>query len=93
MTPDDFETQLRRDGFLDIRYRNLERGHDTQPHQHDFDTRLLILEGEMTVVCEGVERTARAGDVLDIAARTQHCEVYAPQPLRFIAGLRHAPAR
>lgn len=91
MTPDEFEIQLKRDGYLDIRHRDLIGGHDTVPHQHDFDTRLLILDGELTVVVEhGEARTAGAGAILDIPAGTPHREVYTPGPLRFIAGLRHA---
>ena len=89
MTPEDFEHQLRRDGYLDIKHRFLERGADTQPHSHPFDTRLLILEGEMTIVGGGNERTYRAGEVLEIAADTEHMERYAPECLKFVAGLRH----
>ena len=88
MTTDEFEQQLRRDGYLDIKCRAFERGEDTQPHTHEFDTRLLILEGEMTVVCGGDACTYRAGGVLEIAAGAQHCERYADGRVRFVAGLR-----
>jgi len=30
-------------------------------HSHEFDARLLILEGEMRIISEGAERTYRAG--------------------------------
>ena len=84
----EFEAQLRRDGYLDIKQRLLERGEDTQPHTHDFDTCLLVLEGEMTVVCGGSQRTYRAGEILEISAGTEHCERYGTGRLRFVAGLR-----
>ena len=90
MTPSDqFEQQLLHDGYLDIKHRQCERGEDTQPHTHAFDTRLLILEGEMTVVCGGDQRTYKAGDILEIPAGTAHCERYAAARLQFVAGLRH----
>ena len=90
-TTDEFEEQLRRDGYLDIKRRLVERGEDTQPHTHAFDTRLLVLEGEMTVVCGGAQRTYRAGEILEIPAGAEHCERYAADRLRFVAGLRRAP--
>ena len=88
MTTDEFEEQLRRDGYLDIRRRFLERGVDTQPHCHDFDTRLLIQEGELTVVCGDSRRAYHAGEILEIPAALEHCERYAAAPVRFVAGLR-----
>lgn len=88
MTQDEFEEQLRRDGYLEIRHRFFERGVDTQPHAHDFDTRLLVQEGEMTIVCGGSRRAYRAGEMLEIPAGVEHCECYADAPVRFMAGLR-----
>ena len=84
----EFEAQLRRDGYLDIKHRLVERGEDTQPHHHDFDTRLLVLEGEMSVVCGGTQRCYRAGEILEIPAGAEHCEQYTADRLRFVAGLR-----
>lgn len=84
----EFEEQLQRDGYLDIKHRLLERGEDTQPHTHDFDTRLLVLEGAMTLVCGGSQRTYRAGEILEISAGAEHCERYGTDRLRFVAGLR-----
>lgn len=88
MTTDEFEQELRRDGYLDIKHRLVERGEDTQPHSHDFDTRLLVLEGQMTVACGDSRRTYQAGEILEILAGVAHCESYAPARLRFVAGLR-----
>ena len=85
---DEFEEQLLRDGYLDIKHRLVERGEDTQPHNHDFDTRLLVLEGEMTVVCGGAKRCYRAGEILEISSGAEHFERYGADRLRFVAGLR-----
>ena len=88
MKADEFEDQLRRDGYLDIKHRLVDQGQDTLPHSHDFDTRLLVQEGELTLVCGEVRRTYRAGEILDIPAGVEHCECYALGRLRFVAGLR-----
>lgn len=88
MTPDQFEDQLRRDGYLEIKHRCLERGEDTLPHSHDFDTRLLVQQGELTLVCGDARRAYRAGEILEIPAGALHSECYAPGPVQFVAGLR-----
>ena len=86
---DDFESGLLRDGYLDIRHRSLERGVDTTPHTHAFDTRLMLLQGEMSVVFDDSTTVARAGDVIEIVRDASHCERYGPGPIVFVAGLRH----
>ena len=88
----EFEAQLRRDGYLDIKTRLFDRGVDTRPHSHPFDTRLLVLEGETTITCGGVRHTYRAGDVLEIDAGVEHCEQHPETRFGFVAGLRHKPA-
>ena len=88
MTKDEFEQQLRRDGYLDIKHRHIEHGVNSQPHCHDFDTRLMIEAGELTIVSADAQRTYRAGDVLELTAGVEHRECYSPEPLRYVAGLR-----
>ena len=88
----EFEAQLRRDGYLDIKHRMFDRGVDTTPHSHPFDTRLLILEGETTIVYGDVAHTYRAGDVLELTAGVEHCELHPDTRFGFVAGLRHKPA-
>jgi mannose-6-phosphate isomerase-like protein (cupin superfamily) len=84
----EFEDQLKRDGYLDIKHRQVERGEDTMIHKHDFDTRLLVLSGELTVVCDDNQRTYRVGEILEIAAEVEHFELYGQDRLSFVAGLR-----
>ena len=88
----EFEAQLRRDGYLDIKHRVFDRGVDTTPHSHPFDTRLLVLEGETTITCGSEQRTYRAGDVFEIGAGVEHFEQHPETRFGFIAGLRHKPA-
>ena len=92
MTTEEFEDQLRRDGYLEIKHRCIERAADTPAHRHDFDTRLLVQAGELTLVCGDARRAYRAGEILEIPAGVEHCECYAPEPIRFVAGLRRRPA-
>jgi hypothetical protein len=50
-------------------------------HAHEFDARLLILEGAMTIAAEGQERTYRTGDIFTMAAGCQHAEQAGPRVL------------
>ena len=86
------EAQLRRDGYFDIRHRVFARGIDTPPHSHPFDTRLLVLEGETTIVYGEARHTYRAGDVFELQAGVEHCELHPDTRFEFVAGLRHEPA-
>ena len=84
-----FEAALTRDGYRDVRRRSIDRGVNTSPHRHPFDTRLLVLEGELTVICDGRETTCRAGDTVEIERGVEHSERYGPGRVALIAGLKH----
>lgn len=92
MNAEEFLVQLASYGYAEVRHRHFERGEDSQPHSHDFDTRLLVQQGELTIVWGEIARTYQAGEILEIPAGQLHCERYAQAPVRFIAGLRHRPA-
>lgn len=85
----EFEAQLRRDGYLDIKHKWIEPAVATHNHSHLFDTRLLVVEGEATITCGAQQRTYRAGEVMEIESGVEHSEQY--ERVRFIVGLRHKP--
>ena len=45
----EFETALREEGYLEVADRRMESNKTNPEHSHEFDARLLILEGEMTI--------------------------------------------
>jgi mannose-6-phosphate isomerase-like protein (cupin superfamily) len=83
-----FESELRRDGYDEILLRDWDAAQQVPEHTHPFDTRVMVLEGEFTLTCGGVQRLLRAGDVFALAADTPHSESYGPQGARFLAGRR-----
>lgn len=87
-----FEAQLRSEGYLDIKARTLDPAVSTSSHSHRFDTRLLVLAGEVIITCDGQPQTYRAGEVLEIARDVEHSEGYGSGRFAFIVGLRHALA-
>src|ERR1700730_11371262 len=85
----EFETALREQGYLDVADRRMEPNKTNTEHSHEFDARLLILEGEMRIVSEGAERTYRAGDTFAMSAGCLHTEHCGPQGARYLAGRRY----
>jgi quercetin dioxygenase-like cupin family protein len=88
----EFENELEAQGYREIVDRRMQAGEINSEHAHEFDARLLILEGEMTIVCEGDERTYRAGDGFAMAAGRRHSERCGPQGVRYLAGRRYQQA-
>jgi quercetin dioxygenase-like cupin family protein len=90
----DFEQELEGQGYREVVDRQMEAGTVNPEHAHEFDARLLILEGEMTIVCGGEEHTYRSGDTFAMSAGRRHIERCGPQGVRYLAGRRYhqAPA-
>ena len=85
----EFETALREQGYQEVVDRRMEPNSINPEHSHEFDARLQVLEGEMTIVCEGEERTYRSGDTFAMSAGRRHVERCGPQGVRYLAGRRY----
>ena len=48
-----FETELRQQGYAETVDRRMEANSVNPEHAHEFDARLLVLEGAMTITAEG----------------------------------------
>jgi quercetin dioxygenase-like cupin family protein len=80
-----FETELRARGHAEVVDRRMPANAVNPEHAHEFDARLLILEGAVTIASGGQERTYCAGD-------TFHAEGAGPDGVRYLAGRRDATA-
>ena len=87
-----FETELREQGYAEVVDRRMEADTVNPEHAHEFDARLLILEGAMTITAEGAERTYRAGDTFMMRAGCRHSERAGPEGARYLAGRRYPVA-
>lgn len=88
----DFEAELHAEGYQQVVDRRMEPGTVNPEHAHEFDAQLLILEGEMTVCCNGEEHTYRAGDTFAMTAGRRHTERCGPVGVRYLAGRRYQQA-
>jgi quercetin dioxygenase-like cupin family protein len=88
----DFETALKRAGYLEIETKQVMPDVYNAPHSHPFDVRALVLEGEITLDSRGESRTYRAGEIFEMAAGCDHSERYGPAGIRYLVGRRRPAA-
>ena len=84
-----FERQLRDEGFRTV-YVWQDGAHVCYAdHTHPVDTAHVILEGEMTLTCEGTTRTYTAGErPPDVPAGTVHSARMGRDGCRYVIGER-----
>ena len=79
--------ELEREGFS-AETRDYAAG-SNEPHQHDYDVCLYVLEGEFRVTDaeRGIVHACRPGDRLRVPSGTPHSEEHGP--VRLVVGRRH----
>jgi mannose-6-phosphate isomerase-like protein (cupin superfamily) len=66
-------SNLRRDGFRPV-YASLRPNVKETNHCHDFDARLFVLGGEITITRDNVPETFRAGQCCEVPAGCMHTD-------------------
>jgi quercetin dioxygenase-like cupin family protein len=89
MSRAEFEIELHDQGYAEVVDRRMEANTVNPEHAHEFDARLLVLEGEMTITRDGHEHTYRASDTFAISAGRRHAERCGPEGARYLAGRRY----
>lgn len=84
-----FEAELQAQGYAETVDRRMEPNAINPEHAHEFDARLLVLEGAMTIASEGRERTYRVGDTFSMTAGCRHAEHAGADGARYLAGRRY----
>jgi quercetin dioxygenase-like cupin family protein len=84
-----FIAELERDGY-EIVERETAANHVNPEHSHDFDARVMVLAGEITITRDGTAATYRAGDSCAVPHGCRHAEQVGPAGVSYIAG-RRAP--
>ena len=91
MNQREFEADLRRQGYQ-VFYGGLQPGMVNPDHAHDWDARVMVIGGEITLTRDGKAETFRVGDSCAVAAGEVHAEHVGPQGVAYIAGRRTAVA-
>ena len=63
----EFEAELRREGYSVVN-ASLKPNLRIDNHCHDFDAKLLVLGGEITITCDNKPETFRAGQCCEVPA-------------------------
>ncbi len=84
-----FEAELQQQGYAEMVDRRMEANSTNPEHAHEFDARLLVLEGAMTITAEGQQRTYRAGESFAMTAGCRHTEQSGSAGARYLAGRRY----
>ena len=87
MTRAEFETELRRDGY-EVREGEIEPNVHRDAHAHEFDARVLVLEGSITLVFGKDQVKYGPGDSCSVPAGTMHEERTAADGVRYVSGRR-----
>jgi quercetin dioxygenase-like cupin family protein len=82
-----FEAELQRDGYQ-IVVNTMQPDAINPEHAHDFDARLLVVAGEMTVMVDEQRNTYRVGDTFSMTHGCRHSEHAGPQGATYVAGRR-----
>ena len=85
LTREAFESDLRREGF-EVVHGGQKAGFAEDMHAHDFDARIMVLGGEITVTRDGKPVLFRAGDHCEIPAGCQHTTQVGPEGVATIVG-------
>ena len=84
-----FENELQAQGYGEVVDRRMEPREINPTHAHEFDARLLVLEGAVTIASEGGDRTYQAGEIYEMPAGRRHSETAGPGGARYLAGRRY----
>lgn len=92
MNTGDFENSLRAAGYREIETKQLPADTHNAEHDHSFDVRALVLDGDITLTVAGEARTYREGEIFTMAAGCRHVEDIGAEGVRYRVGRRRAQA-
>jgi quercetin dioxygenase-like cupin family protein len=85
LTREAFESDLRREGF-EVVHGGQQPNFAEELHAHDFDARIMVLSGEITVTRDNKADMFRAGDHCEIPAGCQHTTNVGPEGVALMVG-------
>ncbi|RFU48521.1 cupin domain-containing protein [Paraburkholderia sp. DHOC27] len=81
-----FVAQLEQEGFAEVVTVDREPSGALDTHEHPFEAKALIVDGEMHIRVGDEERFYQVGDVFYLAAHLAHSERYGPNGVRYLVG-------
>ncbi len=84
-----FETGLLSDGFVELQTREIPAGTHNASHAHEFEVKALMLDGELTLTCDGLTATYHAGDIFTMQAGKPHTEQFGASGASYLVGRKY----
>tara|TARA_R110002073_G_scaffold321820_1_gene498097 strand:+ start:527 stop:799 length:273 start_codon:yes stop_codon:yes gene_type:complete len=88
MDAQSFSQKAVADGFAEPYARDLSVASDPAPHAHDFDARVMVTDGAITLGIDGKKTTYAAGDWCEVPAGTIHTEEVGPHGVSLLVAKR-----
>jgi mannose-6-phosphate isomerase-like protein (cupin superfamily) len=85
LTREAFESDLRREGF-EVIHGGQTAGFAEEMHAHDFDVRIMVLGGEITLTRDGKSDMFGAGDHCELPAGCQHTAKVGSEGVAYLVG-------
>ena len=70
--PEPVEVQQAPNGRLDI-------------HEHPFEVKALVVEGDITIVIDGLSKNYKAGEIFHLELKQPHAESYGSEGVKYLA--------
>ncbi|MFM0344804.1 MULTISPECIES: cupin domain-containing protein [unclassified Paraburkholderia] len=87
-----FIESLTKEGFPDAVVVTREANVEMEIHEHAFEAKALILEGEMSIRMDDEVRAYRVGDVFHLPANKPHAERFGPNGVTYLVGRKQSGA-
>jgi mannose-6-phosphate isomerase-like protein (cupin superfamily) len=85
LTPQAFESDLRREGFQVI-HGGQQPNFSEDLHAHDFDVRIMVLSGEITVTRDNKPQVFHAGENCEIPCGCEHTVNVGSEGVAYLVG-------
>jgi quercetin dioxygenase-like cupin family protein len=86
MDRETFTENLTKEGFPGTVVVTRKANTSMDVHEHPFEAKALILEGELHVRVGDTEQVYKAGDVFHLKANKPHAERYGPNGVTYLVG-------
>ncbi len=81
-----FTESLTKDGFPEAVVVTREANTSMDVHEHPFEAKALILEGELHIRVGETEQAYKVGDIFHLPANKPHAERYGPNGVTYLVG-------
>ena len=85
MNSEQFLQLLCRDGFPEpVEVQQVPNG-QLGVHEHPFEVKALVVEGDITIVIDGLSKNYKAGEMFHLELKQPHAESYGSEGVKYLA--------